>query len=437
MRDFRRRAALALFVLLCSLGTICSLARISHLGNNLPDVDPFSEANTLREVRHFLEDGLTKNLGLGTVYYAGLYDGIGFVAGTEVAAPSVTEAGVYTHYPPGPEYLAYVMARLMGPEPVSRLRLLPVILGLAAMLSLGFAVRARFGATSAWVTMGACAITPCVTDGFIGLHAQGYAAALLMIEIALILRSGRARWPFLLLGFLQGWLSFDYVFLVIFSPLAMEAALRRIDCNHSVRWRLAWWRVALAAIGFAAAHGLHFLQVAAWWGSFAQARADLGGAAAHRAGAGLFVAPADYFAVLIGVLKSYFHGLHPLNLSLTLPEPETPVSWSMFRFLGLSLGPWWLVVTVLLMIRDAMTPDTAHRGMRMDWHRVCLIGLLTSSGWFIAMIGHAIEHGHFLYRHLFFAFFVMLLFVAVRVPAILAAWLVARGRQDGLSLSPS
>ena len=43
----------------------------------------------------------------------------------------------------------------------------------------------------------------------------------------------------------------------------------------------------------------------------------------------------------------------------------------------------------------------------MDWHIVCAVGMVTSSLWLVAMVNHGAMHRHFIYRHLLFAFFVM------------------------------
>ena len=445
---FRRRLATVLFLLLCGIGAFRAMAQIRNMGNELADVDRYSEANVLREVRNFLEQGLTRAHGLGNVYYPGLYPEDGFAREPEIARISVTQEGIYTHYPPGPEYLALAAAKLFGPEPVSRLRMLPIALGWAAMLFLGFSLRRRFGEAAAWLTMGTLALTPAVTDGFIGLHYQGYAMALLMVEIALTLTVTLGRAPallpfaplgsaplgfaplaFALLGFAQGWMSFDYAFLVPLVPLAMELCLPRIDPAHQRNWRLAWTRAILAGAGFTAAHGLHFLQVWAYWGSLDAALRDFAGAAAHRAGAELPDGLLARIAFSLGNLKLYFLGLHPLQAGMSPPEPETPENWAMFRFLGLSLGPWWLLTVLGTMLWDIAKPDASNRTFRMDWYIVSLTGILTSSVWILAMANHAGHHRHFLYRHLFFAFFVAVLFGAVRLArAWSAAW--REGRRD-------
>jgi len=407
----RHRVWISLFVLLCGIGTLRSIAELRGMGNELSTVDQFSEANALREVRNFFEQGLTHDYGLGNVYHPGMYPSDGFRPDTDDAKLSVTPEGVYTHYPPGPEYLLYAATKLLGPDPVSRLRLIPVTVGFAATLFLGFAVRRRFGTAVGWLIMGAFALAPATSDGFVGLHYQGYALALLMVEISCVIAERPSLAPFAILGFLQGWLSFDYVFLVTVAPLAFELALPRIDPWYQPRWRLALTRSILAGAGFTTALGLHFLQVWEFWGSFGIALRDFAAAAAHRTDAGT----TGYLAQALGNLKTYFYGLHPLHFGLALPDGADIQDWSMFRFLGLSLGPWWLLVTLAMIVWDHLDPTRHIGSLRKDWHVVSMIGMLTSSLWLLAMVNHGGMHRHFLYRHLLVAFFMMALFCAVRI----------------------
>ena len=64
----REKAILLLFILLCSSGALLAIWQVHDRENELSLVGAYSEANALREVRHFLEDGLTRHYGLGTVY---------------------------------------------------------------------------------------------------------------------------------------------------------------------------------------------------------------------------------------------------------------------------------------------------------------------------------------------------------------------------------
>ena len=411
-----KRLSIFLFVLLCAAGALCDAAQVRRWGNDLSYVDAYSEANNLREARNFLEQGLWKYHGLGNVYHDGMYPDEGFATESDDKKYALTPEGVYTHYPPGPEYLIYAAARLIGAEPVWRIRLLPIALGGAAMIFLGLSVRRRFGATVGWLVMGACAATPCVTDVFTCLHYQGYAFALLLFELGILLSTGTARWPFAVLGFLQGWLSFDYVFLIAALPLAIELVMPRIDPVYRRRWPLAMTRAALIGAAFAAAHLLHFFQVWAYWGTFAQALADFGASAAHRVGAERYSGALGYLAHVDLILYAYFIGMFPFSTLLHLPDADLPEGWMMFRIFGLSLGPWWLLATAAVGIWDARLPSGPNkRALIGDWLFVTLCGIATSSLWLIAMIDHAVHHRHFLYRHLFFAFFVSVLFCAVAI----------------------
>jgi hypothetical protein len=407
----RSRVLVLLFLILCTAGPVVRAWQVRDWGNELSLVDAYSEANALREVRNFLEHGLTRNHGLGNVYHEGMYPTEGLAADPMARQRGVSDEGVYTHYPPGPEYLLYADAKLLGMEPVSHLRWLPIAAGLAALIFFGLAVRHRFGPLVGWVVMSACVINPAVTDGFVGLHYQGWAFALLLVELGLLIRGGASAWPFALLGFSQGWLSFDYFFLVSVTPLALELVMPRIDPGHEPRWRLAWTQALIAGAGFAAAHGLHFLQVRAYLGSFDAAVRDLSGAATERSGGGSI----GYLPQALGNLKTYFYGIHPLHAALTVPNGDSLEDWAMFRFLGLSLGPWWLLVTAALMVWERIDPRANIRAMRLDWHFVTATGMVTSSLWLVAMVNHGGYHRHFLFRHLFFAFFVMVLFGAVRL----------------------
>jgi hypothetical protein len=421
----RQRAALVLFLLLCSAGSLNSILLVRDWGNRLSQVDADSEANALREVRHFLEEGPGKYYGLGNINYPGMYpdDGItvssldgpyGNPAETRYVRNHVlTPEGVYTHYPPGPEYLTYAAAKLLGAEPVSRLRLLSIAVGWAAMIFLGMAVRRRFGPMAGWLVMAALAITPAVNDAYVGLHYEGYALALMLCELGIAIGIGAASMPFAVLGFLQGWLSFDYVFLICLAPLLVETVMPHIDAGYQSRWRLGRRRTALTAAGFTFAHVLHFAQVWAFWGSFSAALNDIGSAASYRSGSteGIF----GHIRSAIQLLNNYYVGEHPLSPYVFPVDDDWSPAWVTFRFLGLALGPWWVIVTVVLACRQFLSGTDAARNLADDWLRVSLPAILVSSSWFMVMVNHGLFHQPIIYRHLFLGFFVCILFGAVRL----------------------
>jgi len=406
--SFRLRLPFSLsflaFLILCAVGPIICVWLISGWGDSLSYVDRYSEANILREVRHFLEDGLARHYGLGTVYYPGMYPEDGFAAESDVSMYGVSSEGVYTHYPPGTEYLAYAAARMFGPNPVSHLRVVPIMIGWLAMTCLGLSLRRRFEPTVGWLMMGAFAVTPTVWDGFVGLSPHAYAPALLMIELAVVIGWAGGLWALAVLGFLQGWLTFDYFFLVALTPLAVELAMPWIDLDYRPRWRLALTRTLLASGGFTAAHCLHFVEVWAYWGSFVAALNDFKSAAVHRAGVAWLDEAQLYWAAILSNVISYFVGMHPVSLS-----PQ----WGTFRFAGVSLGPWWFLVTVSLLIGHFLTRSQQVSAILRGWSVVCGAGAGVSSIWFLVMVNHGHIHRHLLYRHQFVLLFLMILFLAV------------------------
>ena len=105
-----------------------------------------------------------------------------------------------------------------------------------------------------------------------GLHYQGYALSLLLLELALVMNvmsqrahaSPGALAGLLLLGFLQGWMSWDYCFLVTFAPLPV--ALLATPVGSPIPWRNVLAQCVAVGSGFTAAVALHFTQSALYFG---------------------------------------------------------------------------------------------------------------------------------------------------------------------------
>jgi hypothetical protein len=219
-----RRLWLAAFLLLCCAGSIYEVWKVRDWGEKL-SVDPFSEANELREVDGFRAQGFWHDDGLGNVIFGTRYPDEGFAIfgprnpDGSFSSPALAERlrqessaaldeelrrtlkpnGVYTHYPPGPEYLLYFSEAVLGPEPVSRLRLFPLAMGAAATVFFGLSVRRRFGAVAGWIVILASITVPPFSDAYRSIHEYGYALALLQVEIGVAIGLNRLRWPFLAL----------------------------------------------------------------------------------------------------------------------------------------------------------------------------------------------------------------------------------------------
>lgn len=404
------------FVALCASGALATVWQAWDGGDALSRVDAFSEANAIRAAHGFLDRGLTATAGLPDVLYSSRYPDEGFASEAPERRTGVTAQGIYTHYPPGPEYLAVVAMKLLGPEPIAHLRLLPALLSAAAAVVFGLSIRRRFGALTGWIVIAACQALPTFADASTFLHYDGYAFALLLLEIALALSVTAPLPGFAVLGFCQGWLSFDYVFLVVLAPVAMQRVMRRLDDGENPPLATALRRCVAVGIGFTLAHALHFAEVCAWFGSVTVALQDLLGAAAHRSGAEQFTAPLQPLVTILNVLATYFVDATPIRTFFWHPPSEDPIAWQAFRFLGLTLGVWWLLLT-------AVMPIGSRRDGRLldDWLAVSGWAFVSCAGWLCVMLDHAVTQHYFLFRHLFLGFLLLLLFVAERVVRPLAS----------------
>ncbi len=414
----RRHMWLFAFLVLCSAGPILSGVQLPGMGDGLLSaVDQDSEANAIREVDGFRAQGLWHDAGLGQAIFNNRYSGLGFENGDPNLAHYLTPEGVYTHYPPGPEYLLYVAEALFGPEPVSRLRIVPLALCWAATLFLGLCVRRRFGATVGWLVMLACLAVRPFYDADIALHMMGYTWALLMVEIGLSIMSNRRALAFFGLGFLQGWMSFDWVFLVVLAPLALALAMPLISLGEPLRLRIGLTRTCLVAAGFVLAHGLHFGEVWAYYGSLGRALSDMTDAARYRSGTVEIQGTSSYIRNVFLILFYYIQSPFPISVFFWRPDADFRNRLHIFRFLGLTMGVWWPLVTAALVgtdgARKRMRLATLHLLKR--WFGITGLGFVVSCAWWIVMQNHAFWHLFLHYRHLLFWFFLSILFIAVNI----------------------
>jgi hypothetical protein len=272
------------------------------------------------------------------------------------------------------------------------------VLALALIVSLGFA---RGGA----VAFAAFAV-PLYSNMMLGLHYQGYALALLSIQLGGLLflygadRQLAVRDLALVggLGFVQGWLSFDYFFLVAFAAVPIAVLFSDLREPRSRKRLLAL--IAVSAGGFGFAHALHFLQVVAYYGDFMAALDDLLGVARERADPAVStLEPPPAWASDPWMISSIF-------LFVLAKRPA---------HFGFSAGYALLAgLSVLVLLRGSRIPlpGTGQHlcvgaSTRPAWAIVAAV--IVSCAWISVMSGHAHTHPHFIPRHLFLAWLVLLL----------------------------
>jgi hypothetical protein len=290
---------------------------------------------------------------------------------------------------------------------MSCLRALPLaVSGLGAFV-LALALIVALGTVRGLVAALAAFAVPLYTNMMLGLHYQGYALALLSIQLGGLLfvygggRPLAARDIALAgsVGFVQGWLSFDYFFLVALAPLPIAVLFSDLRERSARRRLLAL--VGISAGAFAFAHALHFLQVVAYYGDFMAAFSDLLGTARERFDPSLAtdVRTPPVWASDPWMISSIF--------LFVLGKRET--------YFGFSIGYALLAaLSALALLRGSQLPlpGTGRRlcvgaSSRPAWAIVSAV--IVSCGWISVMSGHAYYHPHFIPRHLFLAWMVLLL----------------------------
>lgn len=422
LRESTARRVFAGTLLLLGLIQLVYLVRV---GNGLPSPavgDPHSEADLVRSAAAYSTDGLASHHGLPRIMYGALFprDGIIKVLDTNGLVPLDLRKGfpdglaernnwVYTHYPPGPNLLGGVLGRVFGFDHLWLWRLLPMGLGFLALVIFFRTLARAFGTDRGALITAGCCLLPTVSLYMGGLHFQGYAVVLLLLQWSVWIEclwgaAGRRLWhgpALFLLGFLQGWLSFDLFFIVCWGGVPLWL-LRRSE-GHAPPARWLGWAVVLPLAGFVLAHGLHFLQVAGELGGVRAALMEFRSTAAERAGSGGSISHLGYLAEGARLYLREFLNIH---------------SFMFGPFLLLALAATVPVVLfrttrVLLFPRG----KTGEVGFSLSWPGRAGAGLplaaalLLCLAWLAAMPQHVVGNSHITLRQFFYLYFCLVLVI--------------------------
>lgn len=421
----KRRAVLAilLFVLLFEGAYLAQLK--NTLGNF---TDPHSEADSIRSAEAYIRDGLSSHHGLPRILYGHRFPKDGTVkdhVGEDGLVPEEFRQGfppeqadpnqwVYTHYPPGPNLLLGALATITGLENLQVLRVVPVVIAVLSLMVLINVMCSMWGVKPAAVVGGAIAVLPTVLLMMPGLHYESYALSLVWLQLAVLILifwgDGRMRAKHCLmllgLGFAQGWLSFDFFFIVSLLALPMyflRTELLDGEGSHGVSRFTIGCSIILPAAGFALAHALHLLQVAAELGSMGAAIAELG-----RTGIERSALDQNYFGQLRGAL--YRHA----RLALWFKDPI--------------FGPFLVLVLIVTIPILSGSKSWVRRfvpmvGRRLDPYfvpskngflKTFFFALVVSTAWVVVMPQHSVGNAHLTVRHAFVLYFVCASLIALR-----------------------
>jgi len=407
----RLGTAIAVSVIVWLLLT--QLFEIRRMGNGLsPTATPYSEANVVRAAEHYAKYGFLVDAGLAHIVYGDRFRDAGW---TKDLYRYPLPSGVYTRYPPLPEIIAGTMEKIVGYR-LWLWRLVPVLLGLAATVYAFAALRRVLGSLAASGMIILLSIVPMVTSHMHGLHFEGYAHAAFLCELALLVRilflderpSRSGCMALFGLCFLQGWLSFEYVFVAAAAvvPLALVAR----EHGARVELRTVLLLLAVSGGGFVAAHLLHFLQVATFYGSISAALQDLSSRAAYRfAGE---AQPPYLVQVAVNLVKyAVVIWFYPDNQNF----PNNG-----------HFGALLFIVSVLVILRRMMSVNGAsglrtgaRRGLAMLSDKGVVLPMVVAYAiaalWLFVMPSHAYIHTYIVPRVFFLPYFVVVLIFTLSV----------------------
>ena len=386
---------------------LAQLVAVASVGNGLsPTADPFGEADLVRSAEHYAEYGFLADAGLPHIVYGSRFPTEGWVLELK---HHPLPSGVYTREPALPNWIGGLLEVTIGFQHLWLWRVVPITCGLLALTYAFFSLRSTLNTIASSLVLLFAAIVPMTSTHLHALHYEGYAQALFVTELALITRcffsdkriTARTLAAVFAIGFLQGWVSFEYVFLTAAAAIPLmllaRAHRRRVDK------RTVALIVIASSLSYATAELLHFWQVIHFYGSFSAAVQDFSARARFRfSGADDIPYAANLLAVLITYVRMLWF------------SPSNPHFGPLLIFLSGAASIRWRVKSMEAGHSPFALRGTAAAGVAGP---ALIISYGVAALWLFAMPSHSLIHTHIVPRLFFLPYFVASLDVALRLTA--------------------
>ncbi|MFO0959120.1 MAG: hypothetical protein U0800_17110 [Isosphaeraceae bacterium] len=384
----------------------------------LGSVDGYSEGVVVRAADRFVAEGFAVTWALPDPGYGGRFPDMGIIRPSGIRS----DDSVYHGDPPGPHWIAGLGFKLWGGEHLGRTRLIPVASSIAAAIYLARALAMALGNPRALFVFAACAACPMFTNMSDSLYYYGYAHALLMAQIAVLLGlfAGPGpvtrAWPRLValgaIGLAQGFLSYAYAGVVALA--AIPIALLIMPPARPIPRALLFGAVAVPAVAFVSAHLIHFGQSVLYFGSIRETLDEY----AFRSNKTYWV-ESQYPAVQ-GHAHKVLLGFRMASIDFVRQT---------HLFAPTSLAILGMLAAALVLRRAAGTARPRWRWeLASRPTRRRLLGLLAAvavgTSWIVLKPNHAIAHLPVVGRTFFLPYFACALFLALTVR--LQAWRLRR-----------
>lgn len=392
------------FINLISLIALCSIfyrvdeqfskAFTLYANNVSIEADPYSEKNAISAAESYVRDGFFKNYGLPNIGY-----GKDFNTNRPWLSEKAGKENVYTHYPPGPDFMAGVLRFQCGFNKIYCMRIFPIIVGIISILLSYYFMKLAFGTVKASIFIILLMLVPMTTNMMHGLHYQGYSMSLILLQFSYIFYcitynklTKRNLIVVFLLSFIQGWLSFDFSFIVVFSVVPF---LFLVESKNRLIVLFKFGGVCF--IGFTSAHLIHWLQVVmhlGWEGAIQ----DFLNAASHRY---------DYYGH-----TSFDAKLNPVYIFYRYIIDEVPKE----NYLNISIYSIILTSLVVGLFSIKAEINNFLLNISIFWTPsklysfAIITALIVSSMWILVMRYHAYCHFHFIPRHFIVVYYFVVLY---------------------------
>ncbi len=394
---FAKAFILFIVVFICAYGVYKSLQHSEKLW----EPDESSELITISAAHNFAEKGFASNYGLPN-FSRNYYDldrnngNLIRVSSSETSKPD----DIYTHLPPGPWWIAGSFVKVCGNSTLSCPRILSTITSSLALLFFAIMIYSAFGPLKSTVLMFFVAIIPMTRNMVYTLHYHNYAFSIFLIYLGFILYFFKKKREFKIstaiilftLGFVQGWVAYEYIFLISLSSIPFALLYSQLDKKEDIK-RL-FFAILFPVIGFCLAIGLHFIQNSLYFGSIREAFRDLFERGKNR--------------LLSNKPAGWDRKIDRISLSLEYFFVYAR-SW---HFFIINFPILLSVCLVLIWFKDISITIKKPINISLKWassrrnYFVILTGFLASFLWILTMFNQVANEGPHMARILFFSYFV-------------------------------
>lgn len=397
-KNLSRAFILLIIIGLAALGIYRSLA-YSKVINLLEETQ---EILVINAAYNYLENGLSSNYGLPDNSGYKAYEFQQALTDPDYSLQSSETPRIYTHSPPSQYWLGWVLVKICGKDNLGCMRLYSTATGIIGLSFFALMLILSLSPFKSSALFFSVAILPMTTNMMPIFTHTNWGFSLFITQLGYLLYFFKKKTPLrawnsillFTLGFIQGWFTFEYFFLICLSPLPL-ALLYSKPAQKEDKKRLILVTLLLTT-GYFSAFFLHFVQNSLFYGSAMDAYKDFFEVGKSR----LSAAQGHWKIDRITLTLNYF---------FVFPRS--------FYFFIINFPILIGVVLVLIWFKDISFSIQGPVIVKLKWtsdrrhYFVILTALLISLLWMIVMSYNASQHTHLFPRLLFFSYFVCILTV--------------------------